>query len=98
MPLGIQVGLSPGDFVLDEDPAPFPQRGGAPNFRPTSFVATTAAWIKMPRGTEVGLCLLDILLDGEPAPPPLKVHSTQFSSNVRCGQRLDGLRCHLVWR
>jgi len=25
MPLGIEVGFSPGDFVLDVDPAPPPQ-------------------------------------------------------------------------
>ena len=34
------IGLSPGDFVLDGDPAPYPKRGGAPpSFRPTSIVA-----------------------------------------------------------
>ena len=39
MPLGMEVGLSPGDFVLDLDPAPYPKRGGAPpNFRPTSIL------------------------------------------------------------
>ena len=40
--LGTEVGLIPGDFVLDADPVPFPQKmGGAPlpNFRPTSIVA-----------------------------------------------------------
>jgi len=26
--LGMEVGLSPGDFVLDEDPVPFAKRGG----------------------------------------------------------------------
>ena len=31
--------LSPGDFVLDGDPAPSLKRGGAPNFLPTSTVA-----------------------------------------------------------
>jgi len=30
MPLGMEVGLVPGDFVLDGDPAPYPKRGGAP--------------------------------------------------------------------
>jgi len=25
--LGTEVGLSPGDFVLDGDPVPFPQKG-----------------------------------------------------------------------
>jgi len=29
MPLGMEVGLIPGDFVLDGDPAPSPKRGGA---------------------------------------------------------------------
>jgi len=38
MPLGMEVGLGPGDLVLDGDPAPPPQKGG-PNFRPMSIVA-----------------------------------------------------------
>jgi len=44
MPLGIDVGLSPGDFVLDGDPVfPPQQRGQSPlqppsNFRPISIV------------------------------------------------------------
>ena len=42
MPLSMEVGLSPGDFVLDGDPAPSEKRGGAPNFRPMSIVATVA--------------------------------------------------------
>jgi len=33
--LGMDVGLSPGDFVLDRDPSPYPKRGGAnPIFGP----------------------------------------------------------------
>jgi len=31
MPLGMEVGLSPGDFALDGDPAPSRKRGGAPS-------------------------------------------------------------------
>jgi len=42
MSLGMEVGLSPGDFVLDGDPAP-PQKGGGSaylhDFRPMSIVA-----------------------------------------------------------
>jgi len=39
MPLGMKVGLSPGDFVLDEDLAPYPKRGGArPIFRPMFII------------------------------------------------------------
>jgi len=38
MPLGMDVGLDPDDFVLDGDTAA-PQKGGtAPNFRPMSIV------------------------------------------------------------
>ena len=31
MPLGMQVGLSAGEFVLDGDPAPYPKRGRSPS-------------------------------------------------------------------
>ena len=40
--LGMEIGLSPGNFVLDGDAVPFPQKGGGstlPNFRPISVVA-----------------------------------------------------------
>ena len=39
--LVMEVGLSPGDFVLDGDPALLPKRGRAPlpKFRPISIVA-----------------------------------------------------------
>jgi len=38
--LGAEVGLSPGDFVLDGDPAPPQKVGGAPpNFRPMFIAA-----------------------------------------------------------
>ena len=40
MALGMEVGLSPDDFVLDGDPAPPPPKGGGvPNFRPMSIAA-----------------------------------------------------------
>jgi len=36
MSLGVELGLGPGDFVLDGDSAPPSPKGGAepPNFRP----------------------------------------------------------------
>ena len=38
MPLGMEIGLGPGD--LDGDPAPYRNRGTVPlNFRPMSIVA-----------------------------------------------------------
>ena len=40
MALGMEVGLSPGDFVLDEDPAILPKEGAEPlNFRPMPVLA-----------------------------------------------------------
>jgi len=32
MPLGMEVGLGPGDFVLDGDPALLPKKGTEPRF------------------------------------------------------------------
>jgi len=40
MPLGVEVGLGPGDIVLDGDPPHPTERGTAnPTFRPMSVVA-----------------------------------------------------------
>jgi len=36
---GMEVGLSPGDFVLDGDLAPLLQKAPLPNFQPISIVA-----------------------------------------------------------
>ena len=56
MVLGMEVGLSSGDFVLDGDPAP-PQKGGRdlPQFSAHSYCGQTAECIKMPLGMDVGL-------------------------------------------
>jgi len=75
MPLGMEVGLSPGDFVLEGDPSPSPKRGGAAQFSAHVYCGQTAAWIRMPLSPEIGLGLRDIVLDGNPAPPPLNGHS-----------------------
>jgi len=39
MSLGLEVGLDLGDFVLDGDPAPPPQKGRGPNVRPMFIAA-----------------------------------------------------------
>jgi len=134
MPLGMEVGLGAGDFVLDGDPAsPSPNR--APNFAAHVCCVQTARWIKMPLDTEVGLGPVDVVLDRDSAPTPQKGTSPIFGPCllwpngcmyrdttwyggrpkprrhcVRWGpsspfppmsivaKRLDGLRCHLVWR
>jgi len=73
MPLGMEVGLSPVDFVFDGDLAPTSPKGGtAPQISAHVYCDQTAAWIKMSLGTKVGLCPDDIVLDGYPAPPPRK--------------------------
>ena len=38
MPLGREVGLGPGDIVLDRDPTPPKTGTAAPSFRPISTV------------------------------------------------------------
>jgi len=69
MPLGMEVGLGPGNFVFDGDAAP-PRKTGTPT--PTQFLAhvycgKTAGWMKMPLGTDVDLGPGHIVLDGVPA-------------------------------
>ena len=72
MPLGMEVGLSPRDFVLDGDPAPFPKRRRSPQFSAHVYCSQTAGWIKMTRGIEVGLGPVHIVLDGDTVPLPKK--------------------------
>jgi len=74
MPLGMEAGLGPGDFLFDEDPAiPFQKGGGAPpQFSAHMYCGQTAGWIKVALGMEVGLGPGQIVLDGEPAPLPPK--------------------------
>jgi len=87
MILGMEASLSPGDFVLDGDPAP-PQKGGGANakFSAHVYYGQTAEWFKMALGMEVGLSPGDFVLDGDPAPFPQKGRFPQFSVHVYCGQ------------
>jgi len=101
MKLGVQVGLGPGHIVLDGDPATSPQKGGTvPNFRRISIVAiwldgSRCRWIQMPLGTVVGLGPGRIVL-GHPTP---KIGTPQKNWPMSVvAKRLDGSRCHLVWR
>jgi len=64
IPLGVEIGLGPGYFVFDGDPAT-PEKG---HIHPTQFLShvycvQTAGWIKMPLGTEVNLGAGDVLDD-----------------------------------
>jgi len=76
MPLGMELGLGPGDFVLDGDPAPPPQKGGrAPKFSAHVYCVKTAGWIKLVLGVEVGPSPGDFVFDGDPAPSPKRGRS-----------------------
>jgi len=63
MPFGMEVGLSPGDFVLDEDPASPPKKGADPQCLTHIYCGRMAGSMKMALGTEVGLGPDDVLLD-----------------------------------
>ena len=70
MPLGKEVGLSPGHIVLHGDPSPPPKNWHSPHFSAHVYCDQTAGWIKMPLGTEVGLEPGDIVLDENGAQQP----------------------------
>ena len=98
MALGIEVGLGPGDFVFDGDPA-IPRTEGTPTT--TQFLAhvhcgQTAGWMKTPVGTEVDHSPGHIVLDGVLAPAKA-AQLLNFRPISVVAKRLDGLRCHLVW-
>ena len=98
MPLGMEVGLSPGDFVLDEDPAPLPKMGAEPppKFSANFYCAQTAGCITMPLGVEVCLNPGDFVLDGDPAPSPKWEQSplSNFRQISTVRKRLDASRCY----
>jgi len=74
MPLGMEVGIGPSDFVFDGDSAPPRKKGNPHHTLAHVYCGQTAGWIKMALGTEVGLGPGHILLDGDPARPlPKKV-------------------------
>ena len=59
----MEVGLSPGDFVLDGDPP-------TPQFSAHFYCGQTAGCIKMPLGMDVGLSPGEFVLDGDQVPLP----------------------------
>ena len=63
------------------------------------YCGQTVGWIKMKLGVQVRLGPGHIALDEDPAPPPKKGgHSTPNFGPCIVAKRLDGSRCHLVWR
>jgi len=90
MPLGMEVGLGPGDFVSVGDPAHPPLKGHNPQFSAhvrCGQTAGIAGWNKMPLCMEVGLGPGHIVLDGDPSAPPNKGgRCPQFSARFYSGQ------------
>jgi len=80
MPLGREVGLGPGNIVLDRDPAPPPQKGHSPQFSAHVCCGQTARQIKMPHDREVGLGLDHIVLGGDAALTLPKWHTPNVRS------------------
>jgi len=84
IPLGMQVGLGPGDIVLDGDP-------------PLHFSAhvlwPSAGWIKMPLGTEVDLGPGHIV---SPPSPERGTLAPLFLAHVCCGQTVLVLSHHYL--
>jgi len=97
MKLGMQVGLSPGNTVLDRNPPPPPPQGHSPQFLAHICCGQMAGWIKMPLGMEVGLSPGDFVLDGDPASPSPKRGQShpQFSAHVYCGQTAGWIKMAL---
>jgi len=100
MALGMEVGLSPGDFVLDGDPAPLPKRGAEP---PSPIFSPCLLW---PNGwmNQDGTwhggrpwsrphCAV-----GTQLPSPEEGRAPNFRPIFIVAKRLDASRCHLVWR
>jgi len=97
----MEVGLSPGDFVLDGYPAALlPRKGQSPPAHLSAYFyyGQTAGCIKMPLGMEVGLSPGDFLLDGDPAPSQKGAEPPSFLPMSVAAKWLRGSRCHLVWR
>ena len=85
---GMEVGLSPGDFVLDGDPA-LPKKGAEPPiFGPCLLRLNGYDASKMPLNMQAGLSPGDFVLDGDPVPFPKMGRSPppQFSANLYCDQ------------
>jgi len=96
MSLDMEVGLSPGDFLLDGYPAPLPKGGAEPlaNFRPISIVAMhqDATWCEgrpQPRRLCVRL--------GPSYTPRKKAHPppSQFLAHVYCDQTAGWIKMPL---
>ena len=80
MPLGMEVGLGPGDIVLDGDPAPPPpKKAQSPNFLPMSIAAKRldASGYRLVQKYASAQATLCEMVIGEPAPAPSPQKASQ---------------------
>jgi len=97
MPLGMKVGLRPGDFVLDGTQPP-PQKGAEPPIFVHVYCDERAGWIK-PLGMKLGLGPGHTVLNRGPTSPPHKKGAhPNFRSMSVVAKRQNGSRWHLVRR
>jgi len=76
-------------------PSPLQKGDTVPQYSAHVCWYQTAGWIEILLGTEVGLGPGNIVSDCDTTPPPKKGHSPPMSVVAK---RLDGLKCHMVWR
>ena len=87
MPLGMEVGVGPGDFVLDRDLAPLPKKGAEPPIFgpcllwPNAWMHQDATWYRG-RPQPRRLCVRW----GPSSPPQKGGGAPQFLAHVYCGQ------------
>jgi len=97
MPLGMELGLSPGNFMLDGDPAPLPKKGGSPPIfgpyllQPNGCMDQDAVW-HGGRPQSRRHCIR-----WGPSSPSQN-ESPNFRPTSIVAKWLHGSRCHLVWR
>ena len=96
--LGMEVGLSPGDFVLDGDPVPFPKKGGgtpSPIFGPfllwpNGCMHQNATWYRArPRPRRLSVRW------GPRSPLRQRGTAPQFSVHICCGQMAAWIKMSL---
>jgi len=87
MPLGMEVGLSPGDFVLDGDPGT-PKKGHPPHLIFGPCLLWQNGWMDQDATWYGGKCRLRRPCVRWARSSPYKGHSPlpQFSVHVDCGQ------------
>jgi len=77
IPFRTEVGIGPGEIVLNGDSAPLERGTSLPHFSVHVYCGEMAGWIKVPLDTEVDLGPGHIVFDAAPRkgaqqpPPPL---------------------------